>query len=119
MVGGDFNLDASRGDAAGALRAFSLKDAVGSPEIPTTPPHGLLENARPIDWILASDTTNFRGQVHNRPITTRSLPRSCAFDGAPLFVACLGTCRCGHATSRINRVCPLGGPGWKPECRVH
>ena len=65
VVAGDFNLDASRGDAAGALRAFGLKDAVGLPGHPTTPPHGLSEHPRPIDWIYVSGLLNLRGQVHN------------------------------------------------------
>jgi len=65
VVAGDFNLDASRGDAAGALRAAGFYDAVGLPGRPTTPPHGLPKHARAIDWIFVSGILNFSGRVHN------------------------------------------------------
>jgi endonuclease/exonuclease/phosphatase family metal-dependent hydrolase len=65
VVAGDFNLNAGGGDAARALGDAGFRDAVGSPERPTTPAH-VLSHARPIDWIFVSDTTDSQGQVHDR-----------------------------------------------------
>ena len=65
VVAGDFNLDASRGDAASALRGAGLSDAVRLAGRPTTPPHGLPQHARAIDWIFVTNTLDFRGQVHH------------------------------------------------------
>ena len=65
VIAGDFNLDASRGDSARALRGASLYDAVQLPGYPTTPPHGLSQHGRPIDWIFVSDPPDCRGQVHD------------------------------------------------------
>ena len=65
VVAGDFNLDANRGEPASALRAAGFSDAVRLPGRPTTPPHGLPQHARAIDWIFVSDVLNFRGRVHD------------------------------------------------------
>ena len=64
VVAGDFNLDASAGDAARALGDAGFHDAVGSPERPTTPAH-VLSHGRAIDWIFVSDTADSRGEVHH------------------------------------------------------
>ena len=65
VVAGDFNLDAGGGGAARALGDAGFRDAVGSPERPTTPAH-VLSHARAIDWIFVSDTTDSQGQVHHQ-----------------------------------------------------
>lgn len=65
VVAGDFNLDAGRGDAASALREAGFNDAVRSAGHPTTPPHGMPQHARAIDWIYVSGRPDFRGRVHS------------------------------------------------------
>ena len=63
VVAGDFNLDAGSGGAARALGDAGFRDAVGSPERPTTPAH-VLSHGRAIDWIFVSDTSECQGWVH-------------------------------------------------------
>ncbi|HTP31528.1 MAG TPA: endonuclease/exonuclease/phosphatase family protein [Candidatus Acidoferrales bacterium] len=65
VIGGDFNLIASRGDAARLLREAGFHDAVRLHERPTTPVHGLAHHAHAIDWIFASEDLKFQGRVHD------------------------------------------------------
>jgi endonuclease/exonuclease/phosphatase family metal-dependent hydrolase len=65
IVAGDFNFDAGGGDAGTRLRNAGLRDAVGLPGQPTTPPKGVLAHGRAIDWIFVSEALDFRGRVHN------------------------------------------------------
>jgi endonuclease/exonuclease/phosphatase family metal-dependent hydrolase len=64
VVAGDFNFDAGGGDAARALGDAGFRDAVGSPDRPTTTAH-VLSHGRAIDWIFVSDTSDSQGQVHH------------------------------------------------------
>jgi endonuclease/exonuclease/phosphatase family metal-dependent hydrolase len=81
VVAGDFNLDAGHGDAANALRAAGLSDAVRSAGRPTTPPHGMPHHARAIDWIFVTDKLDFRGQVHNDVHASDHFPVSATLVG--------------------------------------
>jgi endonuclease/exonuclease/phosphatase family metal-dependent hydrolase len=84
VIAGDFNLNASHGDAAKSLSAAGFHDAVRWPGHPTSTAHGLSHHARPIDWIFVSDTADSQGRVHNDirasdhyPVTA-TLARPCA-----------------------------------------
>jgi len=63
VVAGDFNMNASFGDAARTLRDAGFTDAVGSAGRPTSTAH-VLSRARAIDWIFVSNVPASQGQVH-------------------------------------------------------
>ncbi len=67
IVAGDFNLNASTGDAATILREATFHDAVGLPRRPTSAPGGLPHHGRPIDWIFSSEAAGSGGQVRSYP----------------------------------------------------
>lgn len=64
ILGGDFNLNASNGDAGAKLHGAGFHDAVRRPEIPTTVARSPFRPARCIDWIFVSDEVHSEGQVH-------------------------------------------------------
>jgi endonuclease/exonuclease/phosphatase family metal-dependent hydrolase len=78
VVAGDFNLDASDGNAARSLGDSGFRDAVGLPGRPTTTAH-ILSHPRAIDWIFVSDTTESHGQVHHRIRASDHYPLSATF----------------------------------------
>ncbi len=65
VVGGDFNLNADRGDAAVALRGAGLRDAVQQPKLPTTAARMPWRRPRSIDWIYISDGVHSQGRIHD------------------------------------------------------
>jgi len=64
VVAGDFNMIASDGDAAKALRDAGFHDAMRLPERATSIARGPSHQARVIDWIFASDALDSQGRVH-------------------------------------------------------
>ena len=82
VVAGDFNFNAGGGEAAAMLRDAGLRDAVGLPGYSTTPPKGLLDHGRAIDWIFASETLDFRGRVHNDVSASDHYPVSAILAGS-------------------------------------
>jgi endonuclease/exonuclease/phosphatase family metal-dependent hydrolase len=65
ILGGDFNLNASNGDAGAALHKAGFHDAVRLPEFPTTVGRLPFRSAGCIDWIFVSDEVHSKGQVHD------------------------------------------------------
>jgi endonuclease/exonuclease/phosphatase family metal-dependent hydrolase len=65
ILGGDFNLNASNGDAAAALHRAGFHDAVRLPEFPTTVGRLPFRTAVCIDWIFVSDEVHSKGQVYD------------------------------------------------------
>ena len=65
IVGGDFNLDAGDGDAAATFHRAGFHDAVGLPELSTTPARLPFQRTRCIDWIYVSKGVRSAGWVHN------------------------------------------------------
>ena len=102
VVAGDFNLNAGAGDAARALGDAGFRDAVGSPERPTTPAH-VLSHARAIDWIFVSDTADSRGQVHHEIRASDHYPIS-----ATLVQPC-AACVIAARTRHSPRLFQVGG----------
>lgn len=79
VLGGDFNLNAGNGDAAGMLRGGGFYDAVRLPEIPTTAPRVPFHRARSIDWIYISSEVHLEGRVHNHVEASDHYPVSATF----------------------------------------
>jgi len=66
LIAGDLNMDASKGAASAALTRAGFQDAV-SPRIPTTPPRGLFDAGRFIDWAFIRGPMRANsGQVHDQ-----------------------------------------------------
>ena|SRR5271165_903934 len=65
IVGGDFNLDTSNGDAIRTLHSAGFHDAVRLPECATTAARVPFKRARSIDWIYVSDHVQSEGRVHD------------------------------------------------------
>jgi len=67
IVAGDFNLDASKDNAASAFAAAGFQDAIAVPRTPTTPSRHLLESGRRIDWaFIRGPIRAASGRVHNQ-----------------------------------------------------
>src|SRR6266568_4880297 len=67
VIAGDFNLDASKDNAASAFATAGFQDAVAAPRPPTTPSRGLLEPGRRIDWAFVRGPIRAAsGRVHNQ-----------------------------------------------------
>ena len=67
IVAGDFNLDASRNNAAPVFTAAGFDDAIDSPRTPTTPARRLLEPGKRIDWAFIRGPVHAgSGRVHNQ-----------------------------------------------------
>ena len=67
IVAGDFNLDASKDNAASAFATAGFQDAVAAPRTPTTPSRGLLEPGRRIDWAFVRGPIRAgSGRVHSQ-----------------------------------------------------
>jgi endonuclease/exonuclease/phosphatase family metal-dependent hydrolase len=82
VVAGDFNLDASKGSAAMALAMAGFQDAV-TPHTPTTPPRGLFEPGRRIDWaFVRGDVRAASGRVHNQVRASDHFPISFTLTGS-------------------------------------
>ena len=64
VVAGDFNLDASRPDAAEAIRKAGIRAGVGLNGRTPTTARAWFGRSRPIDWILVSDSLPSAGEVH-------------------------------------------------------
>jgi endonuclease/exonuclease/phosphatase family metal-dependent hydrolase len=79
VVGGDFNLNASNGDAAEMLRSGGFYDAVRLPAVPTTAPGVPFHRARAIDWIYISSEVHSEGLVHNHIQASDHYPVSATF----------------------------------------
>jgi endonuclease/exonuclease/phosphatase family metal-dependent hydrolase len=79
ILGGDFNLNAGKGDAARMLQSSGFHDAVRLPKIQTTAVRGLFQHGRPIDWIYVSADVCSEGQVHNRVRASDHYPISASF----------------------------------------
>jgi|SRR5271165_6888070 len=77
FVGGDFNLNATEGEAAAALHSNGFHDAVRRPELPTTATP--FQSARTIDWIYVSGAARSDGQVHNGIRASDHYPVSATF----------------------------------------
>jgi endonuclease/exonuclease/phosphatase family metal-dependent hydrolase len=76
LVCGDFNLDASRGQAADALNGTNFEDALGNRHSPTIP-HSLFEQDKVIDWIFARKSMrSSRAQVHRSESASDHYPLS-------------------------------------------
>jgi len=65
VIGGDFNFNAGRGEAARALRDAGFHDAVRTSGRPTTLVHGSPRHAGVIDWIFVSGGLESQGRVHD------------------------------------------------------
>jgi len=65
VMGGDFNMNAGKGDAAVTLHSARFHDAVQLPSHPTTAARLPLQPARCIDWIYISGEIRSRGRVHD------------------------------------------------------
>ena len=65
VIGGDFNMNAGKGDAAKALCDSGFNDAVRSSGRPTTPVHGSPRHGGAIDWIFVSGGLDSQGRVHD------------------------------------------------------
>jgi endonuclease/exonuclease/phosphatase family metal-dependent hydrolase len=64
LIGGDFNLDASSGSVANALRRANFEDALANCHAPTKP-HSFFEQGKMIDWIFVRKPMRPSGaQVH-------------------------------------------------------
>jgi endonuclease/exonuclease/phosphatase family metal-dependent hydrolase len=79
VVGGDFNLNASEGEAAATLRSAGFRDALGQPQATTTAQRIPLERGRSIDWIYVSDDVRSEGKIHNRIQASDHYPISVRF----------------------------------------
>jgi len=67
IVAGDFNLDASKDNAASAFARAGFQDAIAAPRVPTTPSRHLLEPGRRIDWAFVRGPIRAgSGRVHNQ-----------------------------------------------------
>ena len=67
IVAGDFNLDASKDNAASAFATAGFQDAIAAPRVPTTPSRHLLEPGRRIDWaFIRGPIRAASGRVHNQ-----------------------------------------------------
>ena len=67
IVAGDFNLDASKENAASAFATAGFQDAIAIPRLPTTPSRRLLEPGRRIDWaFIRGPIRAASGRVHNQ-----------------------------------------------------
>lgn len=67
IVAGDFNLDASKDNAASAFATAGFQDAIAIPRIPTTPSRHLLEPGRRIDWaFIRGPIRAASGRVYNQ-----------------------------------------------------
>ncbi len=67
VVAGDFNLDASKDNAASAFAEAGFQDAVAAPRTATTPSRGLLEPGRRIDWAFVRGPIRAAsGRVHSQ-----------------------------------------------------
>jgi endonuclease/exonuclease/phosphatase family metal-dependent hydrolase len=67
VVAGDFNLDASKNNAASAFATAGFEDAIATPRMPTTPSRRLLEPGRRIDWAFVRGPIRAAsGRVHNQ-----------------------------------------------------
>jgi len=65
VVSGDLNLDASKDAVAIAIAKAGFQDAVTARHTPTTPPRGLFEPGRQIDWaFVRGPVRTCSGQVH-------------------------------------------------------
>jgi len=77
IVAGDFNLDASKDNAASAFATAGFQDAVAAPRAPTTPSRGLLEPGRRIDWAFVRGPIRAAaGRVHNQVTVSDHYPIS-------------------------------------------
>ena len=67
IVAGDFNLDASKDNAASAFATAGFQDAIAAPRVPTTPSRHLLEPGRRIDWAFVRGPIRAAsGRVHTQ-----------------------------------------------------
>jgi len=67
IVAGDFNLDASKNQAAATLASAGFEDAIATPRTPTTPARHLFEPGRSIDWAFVRGPIRATsGRVHNQ-----------------------------------------------------
>jgi endonuclease/exonuclease/phosphatase family metal-dependent hydrolase len=67
IIAGDFNLDASKDNAASAFAASGFDDAVSASRVPTRPSRRLLEPGRRIDWaFIRGPVRAGSGKVHNQ-----------------------------------------------------
>ena len=77
LLAGDFNLDASAGNVAAAIRQAQFQDAFANQHAATTP-NSFLEDGRTIDWIFS------RGPIRpDQPQVHRSVSAS---DHYPLSI---------------------------------
>jgi endonuclease/exonuclease/phosphatase family metal-dependent hydrolase len=82
IVAGDLNLDASKAAVALQLAGARFQDAVASPRTPTTPPHGLFEGRRRIDWaFIRGPLRPSSGQVHGNVKASDHYPISFILTG--------------------------------------
>ncbi len=79
VVGGDFNLNASEGGAAAAMRKAGFRDALGQPQSTTTAQRMPFQRGRSIDWIYVSDDVRAEGKIHNRIQASDHYPISVRF----------------------------------------
>ncbi|HXO34770.1 MAG TPA: endonuclease/exonuclease/phosphatase family protein [Candidatus Acidoferrales bacterium] len=78
LLAGDFNLDLSEGPAAASISRAQFQDALANQQVPTAPPHSLLNHGRLIDWMFA------RGPIRaGQPQVHRSISAS---DHYPLSI---------------------------------
>jgi endonuclease/exonuclease/phosphatase family metal-dependent hydrolase len=67
IVAGDFNLDASKENAASAFATAGFQDAIAASRMPTTPSRHLLEPGRRIDWaFIRGPIRAASGRVYNQ-----------------------------------------------------
>ncbi len=82
LVGGDFNLDASKAPVALQLARAGFQSAAASPRIPTTPEHGLFEAGRWIDWAFVRGPLRASsGHVHSNVKASDHYPISFTLTG--------------------------------------
>jgi endonuclease/exonuclease/phosphatase family metal-dependent hydrolase len=76
LLAGDFNLDASRGTVASAIRRAQLRDAFANQHLPTTP-NSFFEEGRTIDWIFSRGPVRLsQPQVHRSVSASDHYPLS-------------------------------------------
>jgi endonuclease/exonuclease/phosphatase family metal-dependent hydrolase len=82
IVAGDLNLDASREAVEFAVAKAGFHNALRAPHTPTTPPRGLFERGRQIDWaFVRGPVAVCSGQVHRRVKASDHYPISFKLTG--------------------------------------
>ncbi|HTT20001.1 MAG TPA: endonuclease/exonuclease/phosphatase family protein [Candidatus Sulfotelmatobacter sp.] len=83
ILGGDFNLNATNGEAGATLQRAGFRDAVRLSRIPTSVARLPFRSARCIDWIFVSDVSHgvhSTGQIHGGILASDHYPVSATIE---------------------------------------